>query len=182
MIEYYTLKHKGGQANYNEAVVPVASPELSIAIAATEKLGDTAAVAAKIIKDIMSSELVSRKVPDLASEIDRLTPDNTEYMVFKINDDRIDSMRRGGVYGKIVKNGELKVLPNGILGLEDEDRIVCGTEEFFSFLADEEILADSLFAESCQEWMNYMVKRISDINWLSGKNLSAVTLIVRSSE
>ena len=182
MIEYFTFEHKGGRGQYLDSVVTVANPELSIAIAATEKLGENALPARKILRDIMSSELASKGIPELSSALAEHLPDSAEYMVFKIGDTKIDSMRHGDVYGKIVKNGELKVLPNGILGLEDEDRIVCATEEFFSFLSDEEILADSLFAESCQEWMNYMVRRISDINWLSGRNLSAVTLIVRSSD
>ena len=182
MIEYYIFMHKGGQEQYTDAVVPVANPELSMAIGATSKLGEKSLSVRKLLSDIMSSELVTKDIPALSAVIDEHLPDNAEYMVFRITDEKIDSMRRGGVYGKIVMNGELKVLPNGILGLDDEDRIICATEEFFSFLSDEEILADSLFAESCQEWMNYMIKRISDINWLSGKDLSAVTLIVRSSE
>ena len=182
MIEYYIFKHKGGQPQYLDAVVSVPNPELSMGIIASEKLGENAQTSKKIFSEIMRSEFITREVHEIVEEVDKHINDKAEYMIFRITDTSIDSMRKGGVYGKIVKNGELKVLPNGILHLEDEDRIICATEEFFSFLEDEEILVDSLFAESCQEWMSYMVRRISDVNWLSGKNLSAVTLIVRSSE
>lgn len=182
MIEYYLFMHKGGQPQYQDGVVPIANPELSIGIIASSKLGDQAKAASKMFKDTLGSDLNRGSIMDLAKEIDLRIPDNAEYIIFRISDNEIESMRRGNVYCKIVKDGEMKVLPNGIFKLEDEDRIVCATEEFFSFLPDEAILADSLFAESCQEWMNYMVRRISDINWLSGNNMSAVTLIVRSSE
>ncbi|SCW40609.1 hypothetical protein SAMN02910456_00957 [Ruminococcaceae bacterium YRB3002] len=181
MIEYYLFTHKGGRAQYLDEVFPVVNPELSFGILSSAKLGDKAALAGRRFKEILSSSLIELELPALCAEIDRNMPDNAEYMIFRISDERIVSLRRGNVYGKIVKEGELKVLPNGVLSLEDEDRIICGNEEFFRHLEDEEILADSLFAESSQEWMNYMVRRISDINWLSEGNMSAVTLIVRSS-
>ena len=38
------------------------------------------------------------------------------------------------------------------------------------------IQADALVADSCSEWMNMMIRRISDQNQLRCGNLSAVTL------
>ena len=182
MIEYYLFTHKGGQPQYKDEVIPIVSPELAIGILSSSLLGEKCDVAARVFKDIMSSKMMEMELSDICAEMDKHLPDNAEYMIFRINDNRIESLRRGNVYGKIVKDGELKVLPNGVLSLEDEDRIICANEEFFRELVDEEILADSLFAESSQEWMNYMVRRISDVNWLSEGNMSAVTLIVRSSD
>ena len=180
MIEYFLLMHKGGRPSYTDGVFPIVNPELTIGLISSENLGDNSEAIVKLFKDTLGSEAETRGFKALSEEILNRLPDNAEFMILRITDTRIDSLRRGRVYGKIVKAGELKMLPNGVFGLEDEDRIVCGNEEFFMHLQDEAIYADSMFAESSQEWMEYMVRRISDANWLSGNNLSAVTLIVRS--
>jgi len=180
MIEYFLLMHKGGRPAYNDGVFPIANPELTIGIISAANLGENSESVVKVFKDTLGSEAESQGFDVLSDEVVKRLPDNAEFMILRISDTRIESLRRGRVYGKIVKAGELKMLPNGVFGLEDEDRIVCGNEEFFSHLQDEAIYADSMFAESSQEWMEYMVRRISDANWLSGNNLSAVTLIVRS--
>ena len=182
MIEYYLFTHKGGEQTYNEGVFPIANLDLSIGIISSANLGENCARNVRIFKEILGSDMIQGNLSDLSGVIDKNLADEAEYMVLRISDEKIESIRRGGVYGKIVKDGELKVLPNGVMRLEDEDRIVCGTEEFFSNLADESILADSMFAESSQEWMEYLIRRISDVNWLSGGNLSAVTFIVRSGD
>ena len=56
------------------------------------------------------------------------------------------------------------------------DRLVCATSNFYRFLTDEGILADALVSDTCSEWMNMMIRRISDQNQLKCGNLSAVTL------
>ena len=182
MIEYYLFMHKGGRETYQDGVFPIATPELTIGIVSSAGLGNDAPAVVKMFKDYLSSDIESKEFGVLSDEIMQHMPDNSDYMVLRISDTRIESVRRGKVYGKIVKAGELKLLPNGRLSLEDEDRIVCGTEEFFTHLTDEEILCDSMFAESSQEWMDYMIRRISDANWLAEGNISAVTFIVRSGD
>lgn len=182
MIEYFLFTHKGGEQTYNEGVFPIANPELAIGIISSANLGENCARNVRIFKEILGSDMIQGNMNDLSGVLDKNLADEAEYMIIRISDEKIESVRRGGVFGKIVKDGELKVLPNGIMRLEDEDRIVCATDAFFSKLADESILADSMFAESSKEWMEYMIRRISDVNWLSEGNLSAVTLIVRSGD
>ena len=80
-----------------------------------------------------------------------------------------------------MSKGQISLLPNGFYGLSPEDRIICATENFFDNITDEGILADALVADSCNEWMNMMIRRISDLTQLKCGNLSAVTLIVRGS-
>lgn len=182
MIEYYLFMHKGGESSYRDGVFPIPNPDLFVGIIAGDKMGPEGEGAVKTFREVLGSDINSSPLAEIEKELNRCLPENAEYMIFRISDTRIDSLRRGKCYGQIVKNGELKVLPNGVLNLEDEDRIICATEEFFSHIPDEAILSDSLFAESSQEWMEFMIQRISDVNWLAGKNLSAVTLIVRSSD
>ena len=55
-------------------------------------------------------------------------------------------------------------------------------KDFFKFLTKEAILADAVTSISAEEWMDFLVSRISDINMLKGDNLSAVTFIVRNTE
>ena len=81
---------------------------------------------------------------------------------------------------KIVRNGQINILPNGYFGLSSDDRIICATSNFFKYLNDEGILADALVAGSCDDWMNMMVRRISDQTQLKCGNLSAVTLKLNS--
>ena len=37
-------------------------------------------------------------------------------------------------------------------------------------------------ATNCEEWMNYMLYRVSSLDMLSGPNLTAVTIMVRFDE
>ena len=88
----------------------------------------------------------------------------------------ISCFRRGEVCAKIIRNGQISILPNGYFELSPDDRLVCATSNFYKYLNDEGILADALVADTCSEWMNMMIRRISDQNQLKCGNLSAVTL------
>ena len=182
MIEYYMFMHKGGQPEYTDGLFPIASPELTIGIISSKNLGESAGKIVKMFRDILGSDLSTKSFDELTETVINDMPDNADYMVLRISDTKVNSIRRGSVCGKIVKDGELKILPNGVFSLVDEDRLVCASESFFEHLPDEAILVDSMFAESSKEWMDYMIRRISDENWLSEDNLSAVTFIVRSGD
>ena len=111
--------------------------------------------------------------------LDERLPNNAAYLVLRIEGSQIACFRRGGVSAKIVINGDLRLLPNGIFGLNTGDRILVATDNFYSSLTNEGILADALVTDSCSEWMQLLVRRISDSNQLKCGNLSAVTLLVR---
>lgn len=182
MIEYYTFKHPGGEESYEDEVYLTIVPHVTIAIFYGSKLGETRSQSAKIFSDILAGENAQKDFRLMAEEIEQNIPDNAEYIALRITDEQFDSVRRGGVCAKILKNGELKSLPNGIFRLENEDRIVCATDNFFKQMSDEGIIADASCSLSCEEWMDNMVTRISDSNRLICGNLSAVTLIVRSED
>ena len=103
-------------------------------------------------------------------------------MLIRIDDKHIEIERHGKVYAYIVQNGELKMLPNGMTSLEDEDRVICCSGEFLKCLNEIAILSDAVVSESAEEWMDNLVCRISDKNRLSEGNLTAVTMIVRSGD
>jgi len=182
MIEYYTFKHPGGEESYEDEVYLTIVPQVTIAIFYGSKLGESRTASAKIFSDVLGGENAQNDFRLMAEEIEHRIPDNAEYIALRISDEQFDSVRRGGVCAKIIKNGELKSLPNGIFKLENEDRIVCGTDNFFKQLTDEGIIADASCSISSEEWMDNMVTRISDANRIICGNLSAVTLIVRSKD
>ena len=182
MIEYYTFKHPGVEEKYRDEVFLTLGEHTTIAIFNGSKLGSSSETARKLFVDILSGKNAQDNFDSMSQDIENAIPENAEYMALRIDDAWINSIRRGGVLAKIVKNGELKVLPNGVFGLENDDRIVCATEAFFNYIPDEGILASALTAESCEEWMSFLVQRISDINELKCENLSCVTLIVRSED
>ena len=102
--------------------------------------------------------------------------EESEYLILRVLKNGVECYRRGGVYAKIVKDGQIHVLPNGFFGLNVGDSIVCATANFYKYLTDEGILADALVSSSSNEWMNMLIRRISDQCQLKCGNLSAVTL------
>ena len=102
--------------------------------------------------------------------------EESEYLILRVLKNGVECYRRGGVFAKIIKDGQIHVLPNGFFGLNVGDSIVCATSNFYKHLTDEGILADALVSSSCNEWMNMLIRRISDQCQLKCGNLSAVTL------
>ena len=104
----------------------------------------------------------------------------TAVIVHGWRDCAIDFLYLGRIYEQLL--GYNVVMPDlHAHGLSEGDRIICATSNFYRKLTDEAILADALVSENCSEWMNYMIRRISDSCELKCGNLSAVTLIVRGS-
>ena len=181
MIEYYTIKHKGGEEEYNDRLFMNYSSTVTLMILYSSKSRKfygphSEAIEAKI------RECTGKEFDEVIGETEKMVPDDCDYMLININDDRIKVDRHGRVYAYIVKNGELKLLPNGTFSLEDEDRIVCGTYSFFDRLSDPAILADALTSISSEEWMDNLICRISEQTMLAADNLTAVTMIVRSDD
>ncbi len=181
MIENYILMHKGGQEEYRDNIFVNYSSSLTMAILylpseSEFSVSDEASVAALV----QSSSKMSFN--GLSESIYPILTDLKNYMLIRIDDKTIQIERHGKVYAYIVQNGELKMLPNGLTSLEDEDRIICCTAEFMKCLNDIAILSDAVASDSAEEWMDNLVCRISDRNRLSEGNLTAVTMIVRSSD
>ena len=133
-----------------------------------------------LFSEILSSDEGSKGIDYLNGVFDECLDEESEYLILRVESKGIESIRRGSVCAKIVRYGQISLLPNGYFGLSSDDRIVCATSNFFKYLNDEGILADALVAGTCDDWMNMMVRRISDQTQLKCGNLSAVTLKLNS--
>lgn len=176
MIEYYTFMHNGDAPSYTDEVILRLSPSLTVAIFYGSKIEDAPKSQALLFSEILSSDEFSKGLSKLSETYDECLDEEAEYLILQVLDNGIESIRRGNVCAKIVRNGQISILPNGFFGLSPDDRIICATSRFYEYLSDEAMLADALVAGSCSEWMNMMVRRISDQNQLMCGNLSAVTL------
>ena len=176
MIEYYTFKHRGDDIEYSDEIFFRSSFPITIAIFYGSKLETAPRSQALLFSEILSSEEGSKSIPDIENVLEDSLDEDAEYFVLRVLDKGIESTRRGDVSAKIVRNGQINLLPNGYFGLTDEDWIICATSNFYKYLSDEGILADALVAGSCNEWMNMMIRRISDQTQLKCGNLSAVNL------
>ncbi len=175
MIEYYTFKHRGADEEYKDEVFLRLVPNLTVAIFNGSKL-DSPKSQSLLFSEILSSDEGSKGIDFLNTVFEDCLDEDSEYLILRVESEGIESIRRGSVCAKIVRQGQISLLPNGYFGLSSDDRIVCATSNFFKSLSDEGILADALVADSCNEWMNMMVRRISDQTQLKCGNLSAVTL------
>lgn len=179
MIEYFTFKHRGESESFRDEVYLTLVPHVTVAIFYGSVMRTQTKVSPEMFSGLLAEVSSDADFNRMCSVLDDKLPGNAEYLVLRIEGNSIACFRHGSVMAKIVINGDLKMLPNGIFGLNDGDKILVATKNFYSSLTDEGILADALVSDTCAEWMNLMVRRISDINQLKCGNLSAVTLLVR---
>lgn len=175
MIEYYTFKHRGAADEYKDEVFLRLVPNLTVAIFNGSKL-DSPMSQSLLFSEILSSEEGRNGIDYLNQTFEECLDKDSEYLILRVEQKGIESIRKGDVRAKIVRQGQISLLPNGYFGLSSDDRIICATDNFFKFLTNEGILADALVADSCNDWMDMMVRRISDQSQLKCGNLSAVTL------
>ena len=175
MIEYYTFKHRGAADEYKDEVFLRLVPNLTVAIFNGSKL-DSPKSQSLLFSEILSSDEGNKSFDYLHKVFDDCLDDDSEFLILRVEQNGIESIRRGDVSAKIVRQGQISLLPNGYFGLSSDDRIICATSNFFKYISDEGILADALVSGSCNEWMNMMIRRISDQTQLKCGNLSAVNL------
>lgn len=176
MIEYYTFKHRGGAEEYRDEIFLRLTPTLTVAIFSGSKLESAPKSQSLLFSEILNSEEGSKSMNELHSVFEECLDHEAEYLILRVAGTGVECVRRGDVSAKIVCNGQISLLPNGFFGLSREDWIICATSNFYKPLSDEGILADALVSSSCSDWMNMLVRRISDQNQLKCGNLSAVTL------
>jgi|GEM_PF-2801157 len=175
MIEYSCLKHKGNAEVYSDEVYISIIPHLTIAILYGSEMGEKAGNASLILGDLVSGD----EIPfDELTELAEIhLPDEAQYLILRVEGDFINIRKKGKLFSMIMKDGQMKELPNGVFGLAAGDRIVCGTENFYKYLTSEGILADCLVSSDCEEWKDLVTRRISDKTELLCGNLSAVFLM-----
>ena len=176
MIEYYTFKHRGDALDYTDEIFLRLIPDLTVAIFYGSKIAQAPKSQALLFSEILSSEEGSKSIDYLSTVFEECLDEGSEYLILKVLKNGVECFRRGEVYAKIIKDGQILLLPNGFFGMSPDDRIVCSTAKFYKNISDEGILADALVADSCSEWMNMMIRRISDQTQLRCGNLSVVTL------
>ena len=185
MIEYNIFRHAGDSLTYDDEVVLAASSSTTIGLLDGSRLGSELEKTRDLFKTLIETAgyediaTPSHRFEFASEQAECQLPAGSEYMIMEIDGNTVESVRHGGVLAKIVMSGEMRSLPNGTFGLSEGDRIICATSNFYRKLTDEAILADALVSENCSEWMNFMIRRISDSCELKCGNLSAITLIVR---
>ena len=179
MIEYHTFKHRGESDSYKDEVYLTVVPSVTVAMFYGSALKTQSKISPTMFSGLLAEVSKDSDFNRMCGVLDERLPGKAEYLVLRIEGNQIACFRRGGVSAKIVINGDLRLLPNGIFGLNTGDRILVATDNFYKYLTNEGILADALVTDTCSEWMNLLVRRISDANQLKCGNLSAVTLLVR---
>ena len=175
MIEYFTFKHRGGADEYKDEVFLRLVPNLTVAIFNGNKL-DSPKSQSLLFSEILSSDEGNKSIDYLTRVFEECLDKGSEYLILRVEQKGIECIRRGDVCAKIVRQGQINLLPNGYFGLSSDDRIICATTNFFNYISDEGILADALVSGSCSEWMHMMIRRISDQTQLKCGNISAVNL------
>lgn len=182
MIETFSFSHSGGLPEYLDKVyVSYGKYTYAIIVNGMNNLESRNRVA-KAIHDTFDNNVDNYTFSDISNEINSKVRSNDEFLVVRINDESIITEQHGGTRGYLIHDGNIVRLTNGLIKLQNEDRLIIGTDRFFSTLTDEMVLVDSLTSFSAEEWMDFLVCRISEVNMLSGTNLSAVTIIVRNTE
>lgn len=181
MVEYYTFMHKGGKEEYKDNIYLSYTPVLTVLIYYGSNSTNDNQEKSELMGRIISASK-GKTFEEVSEMINKTAPADADYALIKISDKAVNCERHGSVFPYIVKNGELKILPNGIMALEDSDRIICATSKFYEELSELSILSDALTSLSCEEWMDNLLCRISEHNMLDCGNLTAVNFIVRTDD
>ena len=182
MIEAYSFSHGGGLEEYNDEVfLGFGAFTVSVIVNGNDDAEcrkRESYVASKIFK----TDFKRFTFDDLSYLIFRNVRRSDEYLLTGITDEKLETEIHGGIRGFIIRDGEIWNVTNGVIALENEDRILFATDRFLETLSYEAILADAVTSISAEEWLHFLVCRISDATRLKGKNLSAVAFIVRKTE
>ena len=179
MIDYACFKHKGNAENYYDEVFVSELPFFTAAVFCGKEEYINTLSCAFVLSEVLKDSKEGDQFETICAALDEKIPEDIEYLVLRIDDSlKVDSLRRGQVLACIANNGEMMTLPNGIYGLKEGDMIVCSVKNFYSNLTNEGMLADALISSDCNEWMDYMVSRVSDKTELLCGNLSAVCIKV----
>ncbi len=180
MIEYYTLMHKGSENLYRDNFFMNFGSTITVLMLYVSKIPELildAKLSSKLSSVISSCNGMDFK--DINDSIESVLNNQCDFLLMQINDSSVLINRRGSIYINVVKNGELKSLPNGYFTLENDDHLVLGTGAFFKYLSNPAILSDALVSISSEEWMDYLSFRIAEQSGFAEGNITAVTFIVR---
>lgn len=181
MIETYTFRHMGGDTKQREDIFVRFGSSMCIEILNGSLDPDFEACALDVV-NLNNSFDDNSKFDDILDQIDKKVNNRTSYMILRITDNSIEVFNNSTCKAYIIKNGEIKTIPNGYNGIEDGDKIICGTENFFKTLTPEAVLIDAVSSISSEEWIDFLITRISQKTKLSQGNIAAASFIVRGEE
>ena len=182
MIETFSFSHPGGLENYLDKVYVSYGKNTFATIVNGNNDEESCLRLSKAIHATFENNVDNISFENVSSEISKHVRSVDEYLLVRINDNSIVTEQHGGVRGYLVRDGNIVRLTNGLITLVNEDRVLLSTDRFLLKLSEEMILVDALTSLSAEEWMDFLVNRISEENMLVGENLSAVTIIVRNAE
>lgn len=128
------------------------------------------------VRILFQSDYRNSSFNTLCEVVDNLALSTDGYSILHINENKVESYIKGGTEIKLVTDGKILSMSNGVYYLDETDSIIMATKYFYSLLTEEGILIDALLSETCTEWSRYLMNRISDINHLECYNLSACTI------
>lgn len=184
MVETYLVKHNGSLDEYHDEVMFYTSNGMYISfIDGRSSKSDISEVERshiddfkKKVKMLFRSEYKESPFNTLCEVVDQLANSDDAYIILHIDENRIESHIKGRIKIKLISDGKISALPNGIYYLKETDSIIMATDYFYSLVADEGILVDALLSENCAQWSKFMINRISDLNHLNCANLSCCTI------
>ena len=118
MIEYYTFKHRGDALDYQDEVFLRLVPSLTVAIFFGSNLAIAPKSQALLFSEILNSEEGGRSIDFLSADFDECLDEESEYLILRVLDNGVECYRRGGVYAKIIKDGQIKLEKDEIARLK----------------------------------------------------------------
>lgn len=179
MIDRACFKHKGNAEHYCDEVFLSESPCFVAAVFCGKEEYINSLSCSFVLSEILKDSSAEDKLEDICLSLEEKIPEDVEYLILRIDQSlMVDSFKRGQVRAFIVNNGEMMILPNGVYGLKEGDMLLLAVRNFYSNLTNEGMLSDALISSDCNEWMDYLVRRVSDKTELLCGNLSAVCIRV----
>lgn len=186
MLETYSFMHPGNKPEYIDSITVGYAGYTMCGMVDGRVNSAKAPLISSAIKNIMKSAVdgsdFASVLDSINEEVYQIAKKDASYMIIRLSDNDVEINKYGDFNCYLIRNGEILDIPNGKLSLLDDDRMLFCTSTFMTFLNREAILADSLTSISSEEWIQYLVARISDANMLMCDNLTALAIIVRQSD
>lgn len=184
MVETYLIKHNGSLAEYRDEVMFYTSHGMYITFidgksfteSITEEERKHIDEFKQKVKMLFRSEYKECSFATLCEVVDKLAKPEDAYVILHIEENRIESHIKGKVKVKLIGDGKISPLPNGVYYMKETDYLMMATKYFCSMVPDEAILVDALLSDNCAQWSKFMISRISDLNHLKCANLTCCTI------
>lgn len=184
MVETYLIKHNGSLPHYMDEVMFYTSSGMYITFIDGKSYKDNMSEEERQhinefkakVRILFKSEFKEASFNTLCEVVDNLANSDDNYIILHIEENRIESHLKGASRIKLISDGKINILPNGVFYLKETDSLIMATKYFYSLVADEGILVDALLSENCAQWSKFMINRISDINHLECANISCCTI------